>query len=113
MLAFSGAAGGNGVPSAQAKSIGKGKMTLSVSTEISGQFVTFVTQGKIKIRKKSEQNCRKSRSVRYQATDPNGQRIGMLAKLSRGNGSYLDRNTFTYDVDSFPAPEEVPTLGGT
>lgn len=98
---------------AAAKNIGKGKMTLAASFERDGQLAVFVTSGKIKIKKKSESNCRKSRSVTYKAFDPNGQPIEMLAKLSRGNGTYADRNSFVYDVGGPLDPEEVPSTGGT
>jgi hypothetical protein len=98
---------------AEAKTIGKGKMTLTVSTEINGQIVTFVTQGAIKIKSKKEANCRKSRSISYRATDPSGQPITMIAQLSKGNGTYVDRNDFPYNVGDPPEPGQVPTAGGT
>lgn len=96
-----------------AKTIGKGKMTLTVVPEVNGQFVTFATSGKIKIKSAKQKNCAKSRSVFYKATDPNGQPIVLLAKLTKGNGTYLDRNTFVYDIGGALEPEEVPSQGGT
>ncbi len=99
---------------ADARTIGKGRMTLSVGIERTNELVVFITQGAIKVKSKKQRTCQRSRSVIYKATDPNGQPIVLQAiQLSKGNGTYRHRNTFVYDFGGPLEPEEVPSNGGT